>query len=41
VLEGNARTEEMAAMLAGAQITETSLKNARELMERAEGWKGK
>ncbi len=40
VLEGNARTEEMAAMLAGSQITETSLKNARELMERAEGWKG-
>jgi len=40
VLEGNARTEEMAAMLAGSQITETSLKNARELMERAESWKG-
>ena len=40
VLEGDARTEEMAAMLAGPQITETSLKNARELMERAEGWKG-
>jgi DNA repair protein RecN (Recombination protein N) len=39
VLEGDARTEEMAAMLAGSQITETSLKNARELMERAEGWK--
>ena len=40
VLEGGARTEEMAAMLAGSQITETSLKNARELMERAESWKG-
>jgi DNA repair protein RecN (Recombination protein N) len=39
VLEGEARTEEMAAMLAGPQITETSLKNARELMDRAEGWK--
>ncbi len=39
VLAGDARTEEMAAMLAGSQITETSLKNARELMERAEGWK--
>ncbi|HEY40534.1 MAG TPA: DNA repair protein RecN [Dehalococcoidia bacterium] len=40
VLAGDARTEEMAAMLAGSQITETSLKNARELMESAEGWKG-
>jgi len=40
VLKGDARTEEMAAMLAGLQITDTSLKNARELMERAEGWKG-
>jgi len=40
VLEDDARTEEMAAMLAGSQITETSLKNARELMERAERWKG-
>jgi DNA repair protein RecN (Recombination protein N) len=39
VLAGDARTEEMAAMLAGSQITETSLKNARELRERAEGWK--
>jgi DNA repair protein RecN (Recombination protein N) len=39
VLTGDARTEEMAVMLAGPQITETSLKNARELMERAEGWK--
>ena len=39
-LAGNARTEEMAAMLAGSQITDTSLKNARELMERAESWKG-
>lgn len=40
VLTGNARTEEMAAMLAGSQITETSLKNACELMEKAEEWKG-
>jgi DNA repair protein RecN (Recombination protein N) len=39
VLEGNTRTEEMATMLAGSQITETSLKNAHELTERAESWK--
>jgi DNA repair protein RecN (Recombination protein N) len=40
VLAGNARTEELAAMLSGPQITDTSLKSALELMERAESWKG-
>jgi len=39
-LEGRPRTEELAVMLAGPQLTETSLDNARELIERAETWKG-
>jgi DNA repair protein RecN (Recombination protein N) len=39
-LDGEARTEELAAMLAGPQVSDTSLEGARELMRRAEEWKG-
>ena len=38
-LEDEARLEELAAMVGGPQYTETSLNNARELMQRAESWK--
>ncbi|MFC1914581.1 DNA repair protein RecN, partial [Chloroflexota bacterium] len=38
-LQGESRLEELAVMLAGPQYTETSLKNAGELMEKAEKWK--
>jgi DNA repair protein RecN (Recombination protein N) len=38
-LEKEARIKELATMLAGAQYTETSLDNARELMHKAEIWK--
>ena len=38
-LQGESRIEEVAAMLAGSQYTETSLDSARELMRRAEAWK--
>jgi DNA repair protein RecN (Recombination protein N) len=39
-LDGDARLEEMAAMLAGPDYTQTSLDGARELIEKAEEWKG-
>ncbi|MDD5590798.1 MAG: DNA repair protein RecN [Dehalococcoidales bacterium] len=39
VLEGNARIEELAAMLAGPQYSETARENARELIQRAVLWK--
>jgi DNA repair protein RecN (Recombination protein N) len=38
-LEGEARTEELAAMLAGPEPTPASLENANELIERAASWK--
>jgi DNA repair protein RecN (Recombination protein N) len=38
-LEDEARIKELATMLAGAQYTETSLDNARELRHKAEIWK--
>ncbi len=38
-LEGEARTEELAAMLAGPEPTPASLENANELIERATRWK--
>ncbi len=38
-LRDESRVEELAAMLGGSQYTETSLDNARELLEKAEGWK--
>jgi DNA repair protein RecN (Recombination protein N) len=38
-LEGESRILELAAMLAGLQYTETSISNARELIQRAESWK--
>jgi len=38
-LEGEARAEELAAMLAGPEPTPVSLENAHELIERAAGWK--
>ena len=38
-LEGERRTEELAAMIGGRQYTETSLNNARELIQKVEGWK--
>lgn len=37
--QGETRIEELATMLAGPQYTETSLDNARELMQKAEIWK--
>ena len=39
-LEGEARIQELAAMLAGPDYTKASLDSARELVERAERWKG-
>ena len=38
-LEHDSRIKELAIMLSGPQYTETSLKNARELMQKAETWK--
>ena len=38
-LQGESRIEELAVMLAGPQYTETSLNDARELMQKAESWK--
>ena len=38
-LEDESRVKELAAMLGGTQYTEISLDNARELVEKAEGWK--
>jgi DNA repair protein RecN (Recombination protein N) len=38
-LEDEARLQELAIMLAGAQYTETALTNARELKQKAESWK--
>ncbi|MFH0914086.1 MAG: DNA repair protein RecN, partial [Chloroflexota bacterium] len=38
-VQGNARLKELAAMLAGARYSETALKGARELIEKAEQWK--
>lgn len=37
--QGEARLKELATMLAGPQYTETSLDNARELIQKAESWK--
>ncbi len=37
-LEHDSRIKELATMLSGHQYTETSLKNARELMQKAETW---
>jgi len=37
--QGESRIKEIATMLAGPQYTETSLDNARELMQKAENWK--
>ncbi len=39
VLQGKSRIEELAIMLAGPQYTETSMNNARELMQKADTWK--
>ena len=38
-LQGESRINELAVMLAGPQYTETSLNDARELMQKAEAWK--
>lgn len=38
-LKGESRIKEIATMLGGSQYTETSLSNARELMQKAEIWK--
>lgn len=38
-LQDEARVQELAVMLGGAQYTETSVNNARELMQKAEIWK--
>ncbi len=38
-LEGTSRMKEIAIMLSGPQYTETSLDNARELVQKAESWK--
>lgn len=38
-LQGESRLKELAAMLAGPQYTETSLNDARELVQRADDWK--
>jgi len=38
-LQGESRINELAVMLAGPQYTETSLNDARELMQKAETWK--
>ena len=39
-LESDARLAELAAMLSGPGYTQTSLESAKELVERAEAWKG-
>ncbi len=39
ILEGNERLKEVSVMLSGPQHTETAMKNARELMEKAITWK--
>jgi DNA repair protein RecN (Recombination protein N) len=39
VLEGDERIKELAVMLGGASCSETSVKNARELAQKAEVWK--
>jgi DNA repair protein RecN (Recombination protein N) len=39
VLEGDERAQELAVMLGGASYSETSVKNARELAQKAETWK--
>ena len=38
-LQGKSRIEELAIMLAGPQYTETSVNNARELVQKADTWK--
>ena len=38
-LQGESRINELAVMLGGPQYTETSLNDARELMQKAEAWK--
>jgi DNA repair ATPase RecN len=38
-LEDEPRIKELAAMIGGRQYSETSLDNARELMQKAESWK--
>ena len=38
-LQGESRIKELAVMLGGPQYTETSLNDARELMQKAEAWK--
>lgn len=38
-IEGEARTEELARMISGSQVTEASMANAEELLEQAEQWK--
>ncbi len=40
VLEDDSRLEELATMIGGPQYTETSVNNARELMQKAQSWKG-
>ena len=40
VLEDDSRLEELATMIGGPQYTATSVKNARELMQKAQSWKG-
>jgi DNA repair protein RecN (Recombination protein N) len=39
-LDDNERLTELAVMLSGPNVTETSMNAARELMEKAEGWRG-
>ncbi|MGA3094636.1 MAG: hypothetical protein ABSD79_04545, partial [Dehalococcoidales bacterium] len=39
VLEGDERIQELAVMLGGVSYSETSVKNARELAQKAETWK--
>lgn len=38
-VEGLERSEELARMISGTEVTETSLRNAEELLEQAEEWK--
>ncbi len=38
-IEGTERSEELARMISGAEVTETSVRNAEELLEQAEHWK--
>lgn len=40
VLEDDSRLEELAIMIGGPQYTGTSVNNARELMQKAQSWKG-